>query len=65
MPSGVAVVNEGPLPQQRKATRYWHGSNAPVTPRFAGVRGHGGILLDDALIIGQVQLIRASAVVVR
>lgn len=53
LPSSDAVVNEGPLPMQLTATRYWHGSNAPATPTFAGVRGQGGLLLDDALIIGQ------------
>lgn len=53
LPSSDAVENHGPLPLQLTATRDWHGSPAPATPTFAGVRGQGSLLLDDALIIGQ------------
>ena len=53
LPSSDSVDNQGPLPLQLTATRYWHGSSAPATPTFAGVRGQGSLLLDDALIIGQ------------
>jgi hypothetical protein len=53
LPSSDAVVNSGPLPLQLTAARHWHGSSAPATPTFTGVRGQGSLLLDDALVIGQ------------